>query len=170
MDSLGRRLRRHAGEPRCLAFVATVFVLCTVLGAMQQAQAGSARAEIGVSVRVVARTLIDSESSPRELEVSASDVARGYVDVRGTTQLFVTNTNRQGYLLSVWPQVQMFSMVVVRSGDSEAELGADGGEILERRWGQRLSLALDFRFLLVPGVRPGTYPWPVKLQVSPLNF
>jgi hypothetical protein len=155
---------------RYLPRIATAFAVCAVLGAMPQAQAGPARADIQVSVTVVARTLIDSESSPRQLEVSAVDVARGYVEVRGATSLLVTNTNRRGYVLSVWPQVPVFSTVVVRSGDSQAELGADGGEIFERRWGKMLPLALDFRFMLAPGVKPGIYPWPLSLQVSSLTF
>lgn len=150
--------------------VARLVALCAVLGAMQQAQAGTARAEIGVSVTVMARTLIDAASSPRQLWITAADVARGYVEVPQATRLLVTNTDRRGYLLSVWPQVQVFSRVIVRSDDSQAELGADGGEIFERRWGRALPLALDFRFLLAPGVRPGVYPWPVTFQVSPLTF
>jgi len=155
---------------RYLTRIATALALCAVLGAMPQAQAGTARADIQVSVTVVARTLIDSESSPRQLEVSAVDVARGYVEVQGATSLLVTNTNRRGYVLSVWPQVPVFSTVVVRSGDSQAELGADGGEIFERRWGKMLPLALDFRFMLAPGVKPGVYPWPLSFQVSSLTF
>ena len=155
---------------RYMARIAAVFAICTVLGAMSQAQAGTARADIQVSVTLMARTLIDSESSPRQLEVSAADVARGYVEVQGATSLLVTNTNRRGYVLSVWPQVQVFSTVVVRSGDSQAELGADGGEIFERRWGKMLPLPLDFRFTLAPGVKPGVYPWPLRFQVSSLTF
>jgi len=150
--------------------IAMVFAGCLMLGVVQPAMAGERSAEMAVSVTVMARTLIDTESSPQQLEVSAADVARGYVEVQGATQLVVTNTNRHGYLLSVWPQVQVFSTVMVRNGDSQAELGADGGEIFERRWGQMLSLELDFRFMLAPGVKPGIYPWPVRLQVSPLTF
>jgi len=170
MITLTTRVLMLAGMWRCMERVAIAFAVCAVLGAMQQTQAGTARAEIGVSVTVMARTQINSESSPRQLEVSAADVARGYVEVQGATQLFVTNTNRRGYLLSVWPQVQVFASMVVRSADSQVELGADGGEIFERRWGQMLPLALDFRFMLAPGVKPGIYPWPVKFQASPLTF
>jgi hypothetical protein len=155
---------------RYMARIATAFAVCAVLGAMPRAQAGTARADIQVSVTVMARTLIDSESSPRQLQVSAADVARGYVEVQGATSLLVTNTNRRGYVLSVWPQVQVFSTVVVRNGDSQAELGADGGEIFERRWGKTLPLTLDFRFVLAPGVKPGVYPWPLRFQVSSLTF
>jgi hypothetical protein len=60
--------------------------------------------------------------------------------------------------------------VIVRSGDSQAELGADGGEIFERRWGKMLPLALDFRFMLATGVKPGVYPWPLRFQVSSPTF
>lgn len=155
---------------RAMTRLAAVFAGCALLTVGHPVQAGERSAEIAVSVTVMARTLIDAESSPQQLEVSAADVARGYVEVPGAIQLLVTNTNRRGYLLSVWPQVQVFSTVMVRNGDSQAELGADGGEILERRWGKRLPLALDFRFMLAPGVKPGVYPWPVKLQVSPLTF
>lgn len=162
--------RKTVNMQRARVRTAMLVATCAVLGALQQAQAGSARAEIGVSVTVVARTLINSESSPPQLRISAADVARGYVEVLGATQLFVTSTNRRGYILSVWPQVQLFSTVVVSNEETRTELGADGGEIFERRWGQMLNLPLDFRFTLAPGVKPGVYPWPVRLQVSPLTF
>ena len=170
MVSLAMRIWIMVDLRRNMTRVAMVLALGAVLGAMQQARAGTAGAEIGVSVTVMARTLINSESRPRQLEVSAADVARGYVDVQRATRLLVSNTNRRGYLLSVWPQVQVFSTIVVRSEDTQSELGADGGEIFERRWGQMLSLALDLRFMLAPGMKPGIYPWPVKFQVSPLTF
>lgn len=161
---------KRVNMQRAIAPLAMVFAGCALLGIGQPLQAGERSADITVSVRVMARTLIDAESSPRQLQVSAADVARGYVEVLGATQLVVTSTNRRGYLLSVWPQVQLFSTVVVSNGETRAELGADGGEIFERRWGQMLNLPLDFRFTLAPGVKPGIYPWPVRFQVSPLTF
>lgn len=155
---------------RPISCIATVVAACLVMGAAQPVGAGERSAQMAVGATVLASTRIDAESSPQQLEVSAADLARGYVEVLGATQLVITNTDRRGYLLSVWPQVQVFSSVTVRNGDIRAELAAHGGEIFERRWGQKIFVALDFRFVLAPGVEPGVYPWPVRFQVSPLPF
>jgi hypothetical protein len=151
-------------------FAMGVSAVCALLGATPQAEAGSTQAAIAVSVMVMARTTLDSVSSPSQLEISADDVARGYVDVPGATRLVVTNTSRLGYVVSVWPQVQLFSAVVVSHGGYKSELGADGGEVFERHWGKTLPLLLDYRFMLAPGVKPGTYPWPLCLQVQAATF
>lgn len=145
-------------------------VWCLVFHVVKEAGAGERHAEMAVSATVVARTLVDGESSPQQVNVSVEDVVRGYVEVRGATQLIVTNTNRRGFVLGVWPKVRMFSSVRVQNGENRAELGAEGGEIFERGWGQKFSVALDFRFVLAPGVLPGIYPWPIGLQVSPLTY
>ncbi|MEQ1715610.1 MAG: hypothetical protein ABL907_06445 [Hyphomicrobium sp.] len=155
---------------RPISCIATVVAACLVMGAAQPVGAGEHSAQMAVGATVLASTRIDAESSPQQLEVSAADVARGYVEVLGATQLVITNTDRRGYLLSVWPKIQVFSSVAVGDGDGRAELTADGGEIFERRWGRRVALALDFRFMLAPGVKPGIYPWPVWFQVSSLSF
>jgi len=145
----------------------SALAICAVPGAAPPAEAATARADIMVSVTVVARTTLDSEASPAQLQVSAADVARGYVEVPAATRLLVTNTSRRGYLLSVWPQVQVFSAVVVTHGGYESQLGTDGGEIFDPRWGRAMPLVLSFRFMLAAGVKPGSYPWPLKFQVDP---
>jgi hypothetical protein len=152
------------------ACVAMGIAGCFVLGVARPVGADERNSQMAVGATVLTSTRIDAESSPQQLEVSVADVARGYVEVVGETQLVVTNTDRRGYVLSVWPQVEVFSAIVVRNGDRRAELAADGGAIVERRWGQKIALALDFRFKLAPGVKPGIYPWPVRLQVSHLPF
>jgi len=97
-------------------------------------------------------------------------VARGYVEVPEATRLLVTNTSRRGYLLSVWPVASVFSAVVLTHGGYRSELGADGGEIFDPRWGKTLPLVLGVRFMLAPGVKPGTYPWPLQFQVNAPPF
>jgi len=140
------------------------------VGLHVQAQAAASHASFSVGATVRARTLIQSESSPRELEVSAEDVRRGYVELHQATRLLVTNTSPVGYALDVWPEVQVFKDVAIRNADSQQVLDENGGEIIERGVSGAMSpLVLDFRFTLAPGVVPGRYPWPLKFQVRPLS-
>ncbi len=129
----------------------------------------TARAQMPVGATVLARALIAEEQSPAVLEVSAADVARGYVDVRGATRLTVANTSPYGFALDVWPAVPVFRALVVGGLGAEARLGDDGGAIVQRgQRGAALPLTLDLRFQLAPGVAPGRYPWPLRYSVHPL--
>ena len=48
-------------------------------------------------------------------------------------------------------------------------LTADGGAIIERgRQGRDIPLNLSYRFNLAAQVQPGTYAWPLALNVRPL--
>jgi hypothetical protein len=54
--------------------------------------------------------------------------------------------------------------------DAEARLGADGGTIVQR-WqkAQTATLSLHLRLGLAPGVVAGSYPWPMRIAVRPLE-
>ncbi|MBS0394540.1 MAG: hypothetical protein JSR54_07935, partial [Proteobacteria bacterium] len=131
-------------------------VLALASSAGRTSPAGAtARAQIPVGATVLARALIADERSPAVLEVSAADVARGFVEVRGATRLTVANTSPYGYALDVWPAAPVFRSVIVGGLGADARLGDDGGAIVQRgQRGPALPLILDLRFQLAPGVAP----------------
>jgi hypothetical protein len=129
---------------------------------------GVAHFSVGAFVRPVAS--LNVRAAPPAINVSANDVARGYVDVANPTQLDVQTNSSEGYVLNVLPRTNLFSQVQVRGLDSRVELGADGGSVVQR-WNQnerRKSLSLTYRFVLQQDVRPGSYPWPLQFGVTPL--
>lgn len=126
------------------------------------------RFSVGALVRPMAR--VDVRTTPPAVDVSATDIARGYVDVNMPMEVEVQSNSRNGYVLNVMPRTNLFSQVQVRGLDGPAELGPDGGAVVQR-WHpeeRRRSLSLTYRFTLQEGVQPGRYPWPVQIDVMPL--
>ncbi len=159
----------HTRPASALAPLAAWLGLALYPGATSAPLAAPARAEIGVGATVLARAQIATESTPAALEISAADVARGYVDVPQAMRLTIANTSPYGYALDVWPTAPVFREVRVLGLGREVRLSDDGGAIITRgAHGQALPLVLDVRFTLAPGLVPGRYPWPLKLQVRPL--
>jgi hypothetical protein len=153
--------RRHA------VFVAA---LGSILIALYPVGAGEGivRFTVGAFVRPVAT--LNVRTTPPAIDVSPSDVARGYVDVANPTQIDVQSNSNNGYVLNVLPRTNLFSQVQLRGLDSRVELGADGGSVVQR-WNQnerRKSLSLTYRFVLQQDVQPGSYPWPLQFGVMPL--
>jgi hypothetical protein len=132
--------------------------------------ASASRAEILVGATVLARAYIADEANPPLLEVTAADVARGYVELRRATRLTIANTSPYGYALDVWPTAPVFREVRIEGMGAQVRLGDEGGEIVTRNVrGPALALVLDYRFALAPGLAPGLYPWPLRFQVRPLT-
>lgn len=113
---------------------------------------------------------IELQSAPSSLDISAADVRRGYVDVMQPTQFVVRSNSPNGYALEVLTVAPVLSSMIVEGLSSDLALGKDGGTIVQR-WQkpQAVNLSLKFRFELLPELGVGTYPWPVRLAVRPLD-
>lgn len=123
---------------------------------------------VGATVRAVAN--LELTQVPSALEISARDVAQGFVDVPETTQLSVSSNSAAGFALEFLSVAPLFSAMTVRGLDGETSLGAEGGMVVQR-WqrAHAVNLALSYRFMLAPGLAAGTYPWPVRISVRPLE-
>jgi len=122
---------------------------------------------VGATVLPVAK--IQAASAPGEIIVSAGDIRRGYVDVSQPTSLQINSNSPNGIALDLMSVSTMMTAVTVSGLDSEQSLGADGGTLVQR-WQrpQSIHLSLRFKFMLAPGLVPGRYPWPLRLDVRPL--
>lgn len=123
---------------------------------------------VSVTVRAVAN--IELQSAPTGLEITGADLKRGYIDVVQPTQLTVRSNSPSGFALEVLTITPMLASMIVAGLNDDLALGADGGTIVQR-WQkpQAVNLSLKFRFALAPGLVAGTYPWPVRLAVHPLD-
>jgi hypothetical protein len=141
-----------------------------VAGGFASAGAKEVHTELSVTATVRAVAHIDLQSIPAALEISASDLQRGYIDVPQPTQLVVRSNSQSGFTLDVLTVAPILSAMVIQGLDSDLALGADGGSVVQR-WQrpQAVNLSLRFRFALTPGLTPGIYPWPVRMAVRPLE-
>lgn len=140
------------------AWIASAPIAPTLAGA-------GAGVAVDATVRPYAR--IVAKSGPEVLDVTAEDVARGFVDAPAATVLAVKTNARQGYDLRVDRQGDPL-FLVVEIGDLGATLGPEGGRIERDQPGVSTDhVALRWRFYLLEDVEPGLRPWPVRLSVSP---
>jgi hypothetical protein len=149
-----------------------VFGALTTLAAASVAphvDAAAVRGQMAVSAFVPAQTVGQVVAQPSEITITAADIARGYVDIPAASQLRITSNNPVGYVVDFFSRLPIFTSVRVSSSDGSADLGPDGGAIVERgRHGRDMPLHLSFRFNLTAQVQPGTYPWPLALNVRSL--
>ena len=123
---------------------------------------------VGATVRAVAN--LQLTAAPDSLEISARDVAQGYIDVPETTQLSIRSNSAQGFALEFLPVAPLFRGMTVSGLDGETALGAEGGMVVQRwQHAHPVNLALRYRFMLAPGLSAGSYPWPVRISVRPLE-
>ena len=147
-----------------MARLVAVMSLC--VAASMPAAAERSKASLVVSAHVPARAMLRTLQAPREVELSAVDLARGWKDVDVCYR--VSSNSRDGYLLQFTPRGGVASAievdglpaaVVVReeSVDVHAEGLADGAE-----------LALRLRLRLKREALPGRHPLPLLLSVTPI--
>jgi hypothetical protein len=127
------------------------------------------RSQIAVTAVVPAQTVGKLVQQPSEITITETDIARGYVEIPAASQLRVTSNNPAGYIIDFFSRLPIFTSVRISSAGGSADLGPDGGAIIERgRQGRDIPLNLSYRFNLIAQVQPGTYAWPLALNVRPL--
>jgi hypothetical protein len=141
-----------------------------VAASVTAAGARDVHSDFSVSVIVRPVANIEYQSVPAGLEISAADLRRGFIDVMQPTQFTVRSNSPNGFTLEFLTVAPMLSSMVIEGLNSDLTLGAEGGAIVQR-WQrpQALNLSLKFRFALAPGLAAGSYPWPVRLAVRPLE-
>jgi hypothetical protein len=149
--------------------LSTARIALIVAAGVTAAGARDAHTNLSVSATVRAVANIERQSAPTDLEISGADLRRGFIDVVQPTQLTIRSNSPSGFALEVLTVAPLLSSMNIEGLNSDLDLGADGGTIVQR-WQkpQVVNLSLRFRFTLAPGLAAGNYPWPVRLAVRPL--
>lgn len=131
------------------------------------ANAESARAMIRVTATVAAYTNIDIQRQERVLNITESDIRRGYVEVSAATVLNVRTNLRDGYVLSFYNNGGPLKAVTIIDGARNIDLtGANGFahfSTLGRRPGEEQTKELSYRFYLNEDAAAGAYAWPIQI-------
>jgi hypothetical protein len=163
-----RRLRQEERmRTRRLALVPVLIIIALSLTPLY---AGSSTAQMNVSVRVIARTILAIDSQPPTVEVTAADIQRGYLDVPQAVSFRVRSNARDGYSLGFQEIAFPFASAEVQWGGQSAvvEGGAWSG-VLSHPYQQGGSAgSLSVRLRIAPGAEPGSYAWPVQVTASSL--
>ena len=145
-----------------LPLIAT-FVILAVPG-----YADSASATMAISVQVIGRTLLTVGSQPASVEVTQSDIQRGYIDVPAAVAFQVRSNARDGYSLQFEPVSGPFAQAKVTWENSTAAIGADGSWLTHGYQQGTMAGRLDVRLVLAAGATPGSYSWPVRFAAESL--
>jgi hypothetical protein len=150
----------------------SVAAMCSTLAMSTIAptvDAAPQRGQIAVTAIVPAQTVAQLVEQPSEITITDADVARGYVEVPTGSRLRISSNNPAGYFIDFFTRLPIFRSVRVSNSNGSADLGPDGGTIIERgQHGRNLPLDLSYRFMLADNAQPGTYAWPLALNVRPL--
>lgn len=141
--------------------VGTCALLALVAGTAVHAE--TRQAQFQVRVTVAPRITLAAVEEPVRLEVTAADIARGYVDV--SARYRVESNSRRGWLLQLSPRAGLADRVEVQGFASPVVVGDEGVEIY-RPAGSGEEFALAYRVVLKPGARPGRYAPPLHLSAT----
>lgn len=127
--------------------------------------------QIGVSATVIANAVAKVNYQRGEVQVEPADVARGYLDVTNATRFSVRTNSRNGYLMVFYPLLDIFESARVTDVNISTNIAKDGGAVVHRDSLPAESIqTLSYRFYLNPSVQPGTYPFPLQMQVRAFDL
>jgi len=146
----------------------TLTTLLSVIAIAPPVFAGTSSATLAVSVQVVARTILTVDSQPSGVQVTADDVARGYVELPQSVLFHVRSNATNGYTVQFEPVSYPFNRADVSWGTTTASVGSDGAWLTQGYQQGTQTGTLSVRLSLAPGTQPGSYAWPVRFDAGSL--
>lgn len=136
--------------------------------AQAEAVGGGASAKMQISVTIQKSVRLSVKSNPETMQITAADVARGYLDLPQHSRLDIQSNSREGFALEFHGTDASGAIreVEVSGAGREARIGAAGGMMLlgsVSQPGVVQAIDLRYRVHLTQSAQPGTYAWPMKL-------
>jgi hypothetical protein len=150
------------------ALAASFFFACLFNAWVPSVQAGAVTASIAIRAVVLPFATVKTVHEPAMLTITKEDVRKGFVDDGSTSLIEVRTNNRSGCLLTLDAGESPFKEAEVTLQGHTVVVGPQGGIIVLERIGRQV-VSMRYRFLLAHDTRPGTYPWPYSLSISPLE-
>ena len=155
----------------------TILSLAMPISAMSAQAAGHAGSVIHVSATVSPHATTKIVHQATHITITKHDVEMGYVDAHKASIFTVTALSGSTYFLVFHPRVDIFSSVRIKGLKSQVVLGPDGGEVIQSGLSSKeakehsstylkvFEYELSYRFMIKPGIQPGTYDWPLQLTI-----
>ena len=156
--------RPEARKTRSRLFA--VLALACALDTGIAAARGTPRGQFGAWAIGLPDGYVMMEYQAPVIQVTADDVARGVIEVRGGTRLVISSRSPTRYAVDFFTRGALFQPVEIEGLGNAVELGPTGGTVVQQQAapGRRV-VTLNYRFVLAPGTAPGTYAWPLDLAV-----
>lgn len=135
-------------------------------GALHLPAAAADRTRIHVQASVLHRAAIERQRVPQHVEISAQDVARGYVELDEPVEVGI----RANHPVSIGFALRSAQLAAVDVRAVEGgELREAGVLVAHKERGLRTQrVALRLRLQLAPGATPGAIAFPLALTLEPL--
>ena len=159
--------------PSCVnssrAALAASFFFVWLVGAWAPpVRAGVVTASITVRAVVLPFATVKTIHEPATLMITEEDIRKGFVDDSSPSLIEVRTNNRRGCILTLDAGEGPFKETEVTLQGNSVVVGRQGGMIVLQTFGRQV-VSMRYRFLLAHDTRPGTYPWPYSLSISPLE-
>jgi hypothetical protein len=154
--------------PVVTLFLSALGMLAPVCASAQGNPAGkSARAGVELRITVPAIVRVKALAQPERIALEEKHITQGYIDLDDASSLLLTSNSARGYHLAVAFDAGILDRVLVRIADQQLDASDGSGSVDVRA--ERLVDApvhASYRLYLKPGVRSGSYRWPVALAFS----
>ena len=144
--------------------ISTIFILNLMLALAPNASAANSHAGMQARVQVNAVLKADLIAQTHSIEITAADIAKGYVDVEQATILDVYSNNRDGYFLSFEAEYHPFSEIWVMDNNRTTLLPNGSGYVHQSNSSNQETKRLSYRFILPQLLTPGSYDWPLLVS------
>ena len=148
------------------AFLVALVALVTLLSSVP-----ATAADLVISATIAKKAELQTLARPAVLEITATDVERGYIEVPSSAQFTVRSNSPSGYLLVFDTRGDFISGTQVSGLNRAVQLSSAGGSVAQPSTSRGYapgSLDLGFRFMLSPSARAGVHAWPLQVSVAPL--
>src|SRR5437016_14645667 len=154
--------------PRTFKMLSSTGAALLILNFSPAAIAASSSAQMQVSVLVVARTILTVEQQPATIEITANDVARGYLDFPNAIAFRIRSNAANGYVLQFAAVDAPFSRAEITWNGIVLVISAEPARVNEQYQPGTTSGLLTVRLRVAPTTVPGTYRWPIHLAAASL--
>ncbi len=145
-----------------------ICMLCLINLLLVMAPSDALASKSGANLQAHARvsavfnaTLISQTGT---INVTAADIARGYVELDQATVLDVYSNSRDGYYLSFEAGSHLFPEIWVMDQGRTTQLSNGSGYIHQDNTSSKETKRLSYRFILPKLLPPGSYDWPLMVS------
>ena len=127
--------------------------------------AGSGKATIMVSATVIGRISQSIIHQEPAINVTESDLKKGFIEIPSGTILQIKTNARNGYALFFEGSNELFKEIMVMDRGRTVTLSSHGGFVHQPYSGSNIEVkALSYKLQLKGNIQPGSYPFPFRVK------
>jgi hypothetical protein len=147
---------------------ATACVLFLVLFSVPAVRGESGSGQLVVGATVAPHVRWEVRDEPVRLEITAGDIARGFIEVPAA-RLRVQTNDEAGFIVAATVSGDQFASGALTGLDQSMTIGAGGGFLHSPFRGTAVMEAeMHWRLPLSNRSEAGSYPWPLRITVHPI--